>query len=471
MPRTKKTTTSKKVPPVIITDGSSADKKPRLRNWSGLIYTLFSALVIIGGTYLAIRWAQGDFRLDQNADLIARETGLLHATSTPKGAQVYIDGKLTSVTDNTIYLAPGEYDVVINKDGYSSWNKRIRIEKALVSQTNATLYPYSPSITSITYTGVSLPLVSPDGSKILFYTDTASAKNKNGLYVLDVSNTTRSPHQICDNDPDYNLEQAQYLWSPDSNEVLVVTDHKTFLLNTSNFVNLQAAPDVSLQLSTTLASWEEDLALREQQFAEKIPLAALDTIRENSRNMFLSPDKTKILYTATGEASIPDNLITALPAPNSQPQVRQLEPGKMYIYDSYEDRNYLLGDAIATDSAKMLLTTPVPLSSTPFGSTQPIIHHSLRSDDLDQTLTNFQNYYGDHLTRLWNWMPDSTHLLAVIDQQIVLITYDGTNPTVIYSGPFQDDFALPATDNNSILILTTFNPDSPANFYAIELNK
>ena len=453
---TKKNTTSRRAP---------------IRNWAGLLYTCFSAIMIIGGTYLAVRWAQGDFRVDESEDMLARETGLLHATSTPKGAEVYIDGKLTSVTDNTIYLSPGSYAVTISKDGYSTWHKNINIQRGLVAQTNATLFPSSPSITSVTYTGVQNPLASPDGSKIVFYTNAASAKSKNGLYVLDVTNLARSPQQICDDDPDYNLSAATIVWSSDSNEILVVTASKTFLLNSSRFVNLQSTPDVSLQLTTTLTSWEEDLALREQQFAEKIPLAALDTIREHSKNMYLSPDKTRLLYTATGEASIPDGLIPYLPATNSQPEQRRLTTGQLYIYDSYEDRNYPLGEAVATSSAKMLLTTPVPATNVPFTANKSVIHSSLQTTDLDQTLTNFTNYYGSPLTREWTWLPDSTHLIRTHDNQIELISFDGTNLITIYSGPFAEGFLLPSPDNNSVLILTSFNPDGPKNIYAIELNK
>jgi len=447
-------------------------RHPPIKNWGGLIYTLFSAIVIIAGTYLAIRWAQGDWRHDENSDSLARETGLLHATSTPKGAEVYIDGKLTSVTDNTIYLSPGEYDVKISKDGYSSWEKHIIIQKALVSQTGATLYPYSPNINTITYTGVKRPLASPDGSKILFYTNTASVRAKNGLYVLDVTNLQHSPQQICDDDPDYDLETAQLLWSPDSNDILVVTPAKTLLLAANRFVNLQSTPDVSLQLATTLSAWEQDIAAREQQYASKIPPAALQTIKNHAKNLFLSPDQTKLLYTATDSATIPSDLITALPAPNSQPEVRTLEPNHLYIYDAYEDRNYALGEAAATSSAKILLSEPKPLTTNRrvFQET-PVVSHSLVAADLDQTLQNFSDYYGSPTTRAWTWLPDSTHLVTTHGEQIDIITYDGTNQTAIYSGPFIGNFLLPATDNNSILMLANFNPNAPNNIYAVQLTK
>ena len=444
-----------------------------IKNWGGLIYTLISAVIIISGTYFAIRWAQGDFRIDESSSLLARETGLLHATSNPKGAEVYIDGKLASVTDNTIYLSPGEYDVKISKDGYSSWHKHIIIEKSLVAQTGATLYPYSPNITSITYTGVKNPLASPDGSKILFYTDAASVRTKNGLYVLDTTNLSHSPQQICDDDPDYDLENARFVWSPDSNEILIVTPVKTLLLNTSRFVNLQASPDVSFQLAATLPAWESDIVAREQQFANKIPPQALKIIQNNAKNLFLSPDQTKLLYTATASATIPEGLIAALPAPNSQPEVRDIEANKLYIYDSYEDRNYLISNVEATSSAKYLLTVPEPLSTShrlAQNTITPVLRH-LQTDDLEQTMQNFTDYYGSATTRDWIWMPDSTHLVAIGDGQINIITYDGTNQTAIYSGPFVDHFLLPAANNSSILTLANFNPGTPDNIYAIELTK
>jgi hypothetical protein len=448
-------------------------KKPRrIRNWLGIIYTIVSATIIIAGTYFAIRWAKGDFRLDQSADLVVTETGSLFANSVPKGAEVYVGGKLTGVTDNIIYLAPGSYQVEIKKDGYNTWTKTMVIEKALVAQTNATLFPFSPSLTSLTFTGVKHPLQSPDGNKIMFYLDTALAKNKNGLYVLDLTGGGKSPRQISDDDANFNLDTAQFLWSPDSNDILVVTKVRVFLLSSNSFVNLQSSPDVELQLPTIFTSWEEDLALREKLFTEKkIASEILATILDHSVNAFLSPDNTKILYTATAAAEIATGLMPVLPAPNPQPQVRILEPGNLYVYDAYEDRNYHLGTAEASTSAKQLLTRPGSLVQS-LTTTRPLaLEHSLQGETLDETLTNFSDYYGNTQTQSWQWLPNSTHLVGIVNQQVVILNYDGTNPTIVYSGPFADNFVVPNYDANSILILTTFNPDSPPNLYAIELKR
>lgn len=456
-------------------NSSVVPSTPPIRNWPGILYTVFSAIIITVGTYIAIRWANGDFHLDRSADLMATETGLLHATSIPKGAEVYIDGKLTSVTDNTIYLAPGNYEVEIRMDGYSSWKKNILIEKSLVSQTNANLFPYSPSLSSLTFTGVDLPLASPDGRKILFYLENSWAKNKNGLYVLDLASGSKNPQQISDNDETYELKKAQYAWSPDSNDILVITHERTFLLPSNRFSNLQSSPDISLQLKTIFTSWEENLAIREKLFAEKkIHPQILQTILQNSTNAFLSPDNTKIFYTATAEATIPTGLMPVLPATNSQPEERRLSANNLYVYDGYEDKNYLIGETVASSSAKTLLTQPWQQTTTGTGlptTTKAQLITSLQGKNPSITLNNFNHYYGTVDNRTWQWLPNSTHMVGIVEQNIVIMNYDGSNPTVIYSGPFAADFVQPNYDSNSVLILTTFNPDSPPNLYAIELKR
>src|SRR3989338_7090012 len=52
-------------------------------------------------------------------------TGLLAATSQPDGAGIYINNHLTSATNNTVSLSPGQYDIKIVKSGYFPWQKKI----------------------------------------------------------------------------------------------------------------------------------------------------------------------------------------------------------------------------------------------------------------------------------------------------------------------------------------------------------
>ena len=123
------------------------------------------------------------------------------------------------------------------------------------------------------------------------------------------------------------------------------------------------------------------------------------------------------MYTATASAKIPENLVTPLPGSNSTDQVRNLEIGKRYVYDSEEDRNYKI--------------------------------------DLGN----------------WKWFSDSNHLLKVEAQKIIIAEFDGTNPTIVYSGPMESDFAAVYPNSKYILILTNLGQTSPAipNLYAISL--
>src|SRR5687768_2916972 len=88
-------------------------------------YTFLSALIIVVGTLVAIQYAKGNYRATQEG--FFQGTGLLSANSFPTAAQVLIDGKLVTATDDNLYLNPGTYQVKIVKDGYSSWEKTLKI--------------------------------------------------------------------------------------------------------------------------------------------------------------------------------------------------------------------------------------------------------------------------------------------------------------------------------------------------------
>ena len=193
-----------------------------------LLYTLASGLVIFLGTFLAIQYASGAYRFTESG--VSPVTGLLSANSFPNGAEVYIDDRLVSATDDTIYLKPGSYQIEIRKDGFWPWRKTVDVEGELVTQTNAQLFPIAPSLVPLTFTGVENVTPSPDGQKILYYTASASAQTKNGLYVLELVDNLlslqRGPKQIAQNVPGIDLSQAQFIWSPDSTEVMVLAPEK-----------------------------------------------------------------------------------------------------------------------------------------------------------------------------------------------------------------------------------------------------
>ena len=102
---------------------------------SGILIGLFITL----GSIAAILYATG-YRVSLSGGSdgkIIAGTGLLVTTSRPDGARVLINNNLTTATNNTINLKPGDYDARIEKDGYLPWSKKIIIKNGLVSEANA----------------------------------------------------------------------------------------------------------------------------------------------------------------------------------------------------------------------------------------------------------------------------------------------------------------------------------------------
>jgi len=58
----------------------------------------------------------------------AEATGtLVDIASTPVGADIEVNGNFVGDTPSSIHLDPGEYTVVVKKDGYAAWQRTIKI--------------------------------------------------------------------------------------------------------------------------------------------------------------------------------------------------------------------------------------------------------------------------------------------------------------------------------------------------------
>ena len=438
----------------------------------GVIYTLVSAVVIMFGTLIAIQYAKGGFRFTQKG--FSPETGLLNANSFPHGSEVYIDGELVSATDNTLYLKPGEYIVEIRKEGFSPWQKKLNIQEELVTQTNAQLFPVAPGLTPLTLTGVTTITTSPDGEKAILYADSSRDPEKNGLYLLELSNNfiplQRTPKQIAMDIPSINLLEASYIWSPDSSELMILTKYKDILIEIGEKTNLEAEQNITWKKKQILSQWESEIYQREREFFKKYPKEIIEIATTSAKNVYLSPDKKRMLYTATTEVTLPDNIIPPVPASNTQLEERSLIPGGIYVYDREEDRNFQIGVETGSPSpiSKALLSTDL-FETAKSLETSPSAFTNLQATNSAETAKLFQAYHSSLPINTLQWFPDSKHILFAKDQQIHIMEYDGTNNTVVYSGPFREDFVYPWPDGSKILVLTSFSPDSPMNLYAIEL--
>ena len=443
-----------------------------------MVYTLLSLVMIIAGSYLAIQYARGGWRVS-NSGIIAN-TGLLNANSFPAGAQVFINDKLVTATDDTIYLQPDTYRIKIVKEGYSPWVKDLTIQSQLVTQTNALLFPIASSITPLTFTGATNIHPSPDGQKILFFTKQAESALKSGFYILDLNSNFLSlqsgPKQISDNPEGWDLDTADVIWSPDSNELIILTENREVLIGIDKKINLNEQKDVSFQRAEILSAWEKDIYLRERQFLAKFPEEVQLIATQAARNIYISPDKKRLLYTATATATLAEDIVPPVPATNTQPEERQLEIDGIYVYDREEDKNFRIATArlatesadIATQAAKYLLHYEDPATSQ---SASLASFKRLQASASATTALNFANYYTGARHNSMQWFPNSKNILFISDNKIQIMEYDGYNVNTVYSGPFANNFLYPWPDGSKLIIQTSFSPDSPFNLYAIDLRK
>jgi len=389
-----------------------------------LLITLAIAALLAAGTFVAIRFAKG-YRLNFGEKKVT-PTGLLLANSYPEAASVYINEKLTTATNDTLHLPPGEYQVKIVKDGFIPWEKKLTLEKEIVTQTNARLFPSVPDLRALTLTGAINPTPSLDGQKIAYAVASSSAELKNGLWVYDLGDRTlklgSDQRQIARNTASLDFTKATLAWSPDAKQILVSTPgEENYLLSSEQMNNSLALNDVSARLPLILEEWQESLKIIEEKKLEALPEFMQNIATSSATQVVFSPDETKMLYTATASATIPENLLEKqLPGSNTQEEQREISDGKVYVYDLEEDKNFQL---------------PATSPQSPA------------------------------------WFPNSRHLILTQDEKISIVEYDATNLATIYAGDFKENFVHPTPTGNALLILTSLSPDpeAPANLYSLDL--
>ena len=356
-------------------------------------------------------------------------TGLLVATSAPDGAQVFINEHLTTATDNTINLEPGEYTVKIFKDGYFPWQKQIIVKKEVVSKADALLLPNAPKLENITNVGVSNAVIDPTKTKLAYAVASQSAL-KNGIYVLDMTLrpilTLQSASTQVATDTITRFSQSGLTWSPDSKQLLATFEipRSDFLLNANS---LNTSPqDVTATLLSVNTAWKKLKEEKQIAFTNSLPRKLRPIVSQYFNVLEWSDDETRVLYTASVSGTLPIVITPPLIGVDSTPEQRNLEKGSIYVYDIKEDRNYKILDSLPT-----------------------------KEKDFNLPLM---------------WFPDSKHLVYVHSGKIDIMEYNGGNQTTIYAGPFVDNFVFPWPDASKIVILTNLgNPANNPNLYTISL--
>jgi len=382
-------------------------------------------LFVVFGTYAITLIARGYRPSLQPGGVTLSATGLLSATSQPKGASVFVNNALITATDDTINLSPGDYLIKIAKDGYFSWQKNIKIKKETVFQTDAQLFRSSPDLKPITQTGAINPIISPDYTKIIYSVASASASINNGLYLIEISPnliylTKNTPQQIAPNFPGIDWSKATLTFSPNGQEVLA--NFKQF--NTNYLINLSSPiknpPDVTAKLSIISKDWAEQEQLLVQQKIDQLPKDVKAIVSTDSaQKISFSPGDDKILYEASTDTQLPDQIISPPPAQSTQNQSRTVNKGNYYVYDIKDDTNFYIGSSSSI--------------SLPF------------------------------------WLQNSNNLVYIEKQTVKAIDYDASNQITLFTLNETPPIVSAWTDGNKMIVLTSAYAGAQPNLYAVTI--
>lgn len=432
---------------------------------STLLTPFVTFCVVIAVSLLVIAYGRG-YRLDLRKNSV-KPTGLISATSDPIGAQVLVDTKLRSATNNAFPIDPGWYTVRIIKEGYIGWEKNLRIQGEVVTRADAFLFPTNPSLSPLTTSGAQAPTLSPDGTKIAytipFDAPREGAAAKAGLWILELVDRplgrNRDPQLLGQSETGFNLSNAILLWSPDSSQLLTVLPSGARLYTTGK---AQAFEDVSISYEPLLKIWQEEKDLKDRQKLAAFKEDFINVTTSSAKIISFSPDETKLLYEATASAVIPLVITPPQIGANPTQESRTVEPGKLYVYDSKEDKNFFLLDK------KELPTTPAPSPQKSKAKLPSIVSPSeipVRGRLLDNWIIGNSNSYG------LEWFPTSRHLILTGNGKLDIMEYDRTNWITVYSGPFVDGFVAPWTNGTRLIIMTNLNPNAGSlpNLYTVNL--
>jgi hypothetical protein len=398
-------------------------------------FTLFSLILIALIAGAAIFLAKG-YRYQSNTGTFSG-TGIISVTSLPDQASVYLDGHLTTATDDNITsLPPKNYKVRIVKEGYIPWEKDIEVNPGLVSEIKATLYRSIPTIYPVTYSGVEYALLSPDSLKLMYIIPNGlegglAAERRSGIWVWVMSSqgglglgTGEQQRQIVQsNGVDYS--QAKFRWSPDSSQIFVDLPDRKLLLDTSRLNDVPR--DITATYQATLKSWDLTESQTRLTKLSQIENNDLRKTASDSASLKWSPDETKILY-------------------------------------ADKEGNYKLND-LSLDKQFAL----------PKASSYAFLPDSEHLVMLERGDMGDKDNQGGNTQRQQTSKPLPSGNLTIKEQfaqtRISIIEIDGTNKAEIYYGSVEPNVVVPWPDNSRLVVISSLPTQtaSQPNLYGINL--
>ncbi len=358
--------------------------KKKLKKLTTIFFVLAIAASFITATVVIIIIAQGGKVTPKGIE----HTGIIKLHLKPSNdIKVYVDEKQVKVSNDRIEnLTTGEYEIKIEKEGYSSWTKKINIEEGIVKDLFVTLFPKELKLEQITTTSIDNVFFSPDGS-YLIYTVTKAESQQNGIWKLKL---TPNAFGLLDNKPEkiasLNAELKDILAknydiniAPDNSKFLLENSEKQIVFNTDankEFTDIQNIDHLgfladsltwfengdSLIIEKDKAIYEFDIAENVVRLIHKFSNAPIYAV--NGRSVVFYTSDSYYKYSNSQKAKLKTEIKTNLPKPK-QIWLGQVDDKTIYI-TSEDDNLYFL----RTDNSlhKLGEFTPIVISGNGQGA-------------------------------------------------------------------------------------------------------
>lgn len=386
-------------------------RRPFISGIKDILQTILSLAMIAGITTGLYLYTSG-YRLQNsnNTSIDLTKTGMVNAKSSPESANVYLDGKLTTATNDAIAgVTPGKHTLKISKKGFVDWSKEIEVFPELVTDITAVLISQSPRLEPLTNTGARNPVISGSLSKLAYFSEDI---NDPGIYIIplggvNISLFRSNPNLAIKDTKVTKYSQGKVMeWSPDELNLLVEGTNSVYYLVDleKNTAQTTDSPEKVRQ------TWKQILTNKRKAMMEKLEVTGdIKTLALSDKAVW-APDDKKFLYLVKLD-------------------------GKM----QYKVYNLEKPLPIGEKGENLVLETDASAAQPKF-----------------------------------SWFPDSFHLIMTegnpeVDKKgvISLIRIDGTNKTEIYSNTLFSDKAYSTHDGDKVIISTSFKSGNQTDLYTI----
>lgn len=467
-----------------------------------LILPLGSLGFFLVASILVLIVSQGRMFVDDGSIV---QTGIIRLTSIPnQELRAFINGEPVALIESRITnVNPGNVTLKLEKDGYTPWEKLIRVEPGIVRDVFAQLYPNTIPFEKVTTQNIDISVSTMDG-QFIFFTVLDPVANS-GIWrvrlnrnILDFSNSQQIVQVVKFTENELSeLKQGSYSLkvSSDNSRLILQTANKSYLYNFNT--NPQKVDlEIAIGLNPVNPIWyrgsESIIFFKDDYYAFEYNInndtISLIEYNPSGLNNFAISDnrvlyiKNNTLLNYTGGSSKPFNfsekllplipsVLTEVYTPRSNPNVVILKSNETLFYIDLQ-KDFL--DII--DTSAEIYKVPDNGRVIVYQKNGVLFSYFVE-DNLEPNTLTTQNYSlnlsVDTIDNL-EFTSSGKNLVIFEDNKLTLMDYDGLNSKQILSDfVFIENnvtFANNGTEIYGLVEEKNSLAENERNIYKFELN-